>query len=323
MILILGAETYIGRIFCAELRRRGYDFILPQARDYCDFNSLFDCVRKTKPAFVIDVAGCANADVDVFEPAREEVLRVNTILPRYIAQVCLMTNTPWGHTSSCGIYSGAKILVAPGLAVAKKIGRLELLRMIAECPEKIRGFTESDEPNFSFHATPCNFFSGTVALAEEAIRGIGRNYIWRLGQPFNERGEPENFLQQIQTAEKIYDGARAYSHTNDFVRACLDLWERGAPFGIYNVANPGIITTGQIVDMVGKILKPSRHFEFWHGDTEFYSHGNRVLRSDYVLDVSKLLATGVAMRPVTEAIEDSLKNWRVEALPGALHRAAA
>jgi len=52
--------------------------------------------------------GCPNADVDVFEPAREEVLRANTILPRYLAQVCLMTNTPWGHTSSCGIYSGAK-----------------------------------------------------------------------------------------------------------------------------------------------------------------------------------------------------------------------
>jgi dTDP-4-dehydrorhamnose reductase len=323
MVLILGAETCIGRIFCAELRRRGHDFILPPARDYIDFNSLFDCVRKVKPAFVIDAAGCTNADVDVFEPAREEVLRVNTILPRYIAQVCLMTNTPWGHTSSCGIYSGAKIMVAPGLAVAKKIGRMEMLRMIAECPEKIRGFTESDEPNFSFHATPCNFFSGTVALAEEAIRGIGRNYIWRLGQPFNERGEPENFLQQIQTAEKIYDGVKAFSHTGDFVRACLDLWERGAPFGIYNVANPGLVTTGQIVDMIGKILKPPRHFEFWHDDAEFYSHGNRVLRSDYVLDVSKLLATGVTMRPVIEAIEDSLKNWRVEALPGTLHRAAA
>jgi len=195
--------------------------------------------------------------------------------------------------------------------------------MIAECPEKIRGFTELDEPNFSFRATPCNFFSGTVALAEEAIRGIGRNYIWRLGQPFNEHGEPENFLQQIQTAEKIYDGVGAYSHTGDFVRACLDLWERGAPFGIYNIANPGLVTNSQIVEVIRKILNPPRHFEFWKDDTEFYSRGNRVLRPDYVLDVSKLLATGVVMRPVIEAIEDSLKNWRLEPLHGELHKAAA
>ena len=130
-------------------------------------------------------------------------------------------------------------------------------------------------------------------------------------------------MQQIKTAEKIYDGVGAYSHTGDFVRACLDLWERGAPFGIYNIANPGLVTNSQIVEVIRKILNPPRHFEFWKDDTEFYSRGNRVLRPDYVLDVSKLLATGVVMRPVIEAIEDSLKNWRLEPLHGELHKAAA
>jgi 3,5-epimerase/4-reductase len=323
MILVLGAESYIGRIFCAELRRRGRDFGLPPAGDYCDFNSLFNCIRKAKPEFVINATGCAGVEADVNEPAREEVLRANTILPRYIAQVCLMTNTPWGHTSSCAIYSGAKIVVSTGVVVGKKIPRASLLQMIAESPEKIRGFTESDEPNFSFRAPPCNFFSGTAALAEEAIHGIGRNYIWRLGQPFNERDEPGNFLRQIQQAGKIYEGVHAYSHTDDFVRGCLDLWERGAPYGIYNVANPGLVTTAQIVQIISNILNPPRSFEFWHDDLELYNHGNRVLRSNCVLDVSKLLATGVAMRPVTEALEDSLKNWRGGAFHDELHRAAA
>ena len=323
MVLVLGAGSYIGRIFCTELHRRGHDYVLPPARDYSDFDSLFDCIRKVKPQFLINAAGCGSADVDVNEPAREEVLRANTILPRYTAQVCLMTNTPWGHVSSCSIYSGAKIIVAAGLLVGKKISREQLIRMIAESPEKIRGFTESDEPNFSFRAAPCNFFSGTVALAEEAVHGIGRNYIWRLGQPFNERDEPGNFLRQIQATDKIYDGVNAHSHTDDFVRACLDLWERGAPYGIYNVANPGVVTTGQIVEMIRKILKPTRHFDFWQDEVELYSHGNRVLRSNCVLDVSKLLATGVAMRPVVEAIEDSLKNWPGETFHGELHRDAA
>jgi hypothetical protein len=30
------------------------------------------------------------------------------------------------------------------------------------------------------------------------------------------------------------------------------------------------------------------------------------------MDASKLLATGVTMRPVLEALEDSLKNWKRE-----------
>ena len=323
MVLVLGAESYIGRAFCAELQRRGHDCAPLAGRDYADFHSLFNCVRRTKPKFLINATGCTGMDPDANEPAREEILRANTILPRYIAQVCLMTNSPWGHISSCGIYSGAKIGIGTGVVVEKKIAREELVRMIRECPEKIRGFTEADEPNFSFRAAPCNFFSGTAALAEEAIRGIGRNYIWRLGQTFNERDEPENFLRKIQNAEKIYNGVQACSHTDDFVRACLDLWEREAPFGIYNVANPGMVTTGQIVDLIRKTLNPPRHFEFWQDDIEFYNQGNRALRCNYVLDVSKLLAAGIAMRPVAEAIEDSLKNWRRETDQGELHKVAA
>jgi dTDP-4-dehydrorhamnose reductase len=261
-------------------------------------------------------------DVDTSEKTREEVLHANTILPRYIAQVCLMTNTPWGHVSSCSIYSGAKVVIAAGISVGKKIAREELIRMIEQCPEKIRGFTENDEPNFSFRAAPCNFFSGTVALAEEAVFGIGRNYIWRLGQPFDESHEPGNFLRQVQNLEKIYNGVQACSHMSDFVRACLDLWEREAPFGIYNVAKPGVVTNGQIVEIIRKTLRPPRHFEYWQNDLEFYSGGNRVLRPNYVLDVSKLLASGAAMRPVMEAIEDSLKNWRGQGHDEA-HKAAA
>lgn len=323
MVLVLGAGSYIGRVFCAELRRRGHDYLLPRDKDYFDFHSLFDCIRKSKPEFLINAASYAGANVDVCEPAREEMLRTNTILPRFISQVCLMTNTPWGHVSSCGIYSGAKIVVATGIIVEKKLSRGELLKMTAESPEKVRGFTESDEPNFSFRAAPCNFFSGTAALAEEAIRGIGRNYIWRMGLPFNERDEPENILRQLQTTEKIYEGVNPGSHTDDFVRASLDLWERHAPFGIYNVANPGILTTRQIVEMIQKIIKPSRYFNFWQDDAEFYSQGNRAPRANCVLDVSKLLATGVSVRPLAEAIEDALKNWRGDNFHDELNRAAA
>jgi dTDP-4-dehydrorhamnose reductase len=323
MILVLGAGTCIGRVFCAELRRRGHDYLLPRDKDFYDFHSLFDCIRKSKPDFLINAASYAGANMDTCEPAREEMLRTNTILPRFISQVCLMTNTPWGHISSCGIYSGAKIIVATGVVVEKKLGRGELLRMTAESPQKLRGFTELDEPNFSFRAAPCNFCSGTTALAEEAIRGIGRNYIWRTGLPFNERDEPENLLQQLQTSEKVYDGVQAASHTDDFARACLDLWERRAPFGIYNVANPGVMTMRQIVEMIQKNLRPLRLFDFWRDDAEFYSQGNRVPRANGILDVSKLLATGVSMRPLAEAIEDALKNWRGESFHEELNRAAA
>jgi UDP-glucose 4,6-dehydratase len=102
------------------------------------------------------------------------------------------------------------------------------------------------------------------------------------------------------------------SHRADFVKACLDLWERRAPFGIYNVTNPGFVTTRHVVGMIQKILKPAKRFEFWANDEEFYRLAVKTPRSNCVLDVSKLLSTGVKMRPVEEAIEDSLKNWKPE-----------
>jgi len=64
--------------------------------------------------------------------------------------------------------------------------------------------------------------------------------------------------------------------------------------------------------MIQKILKPKRKFEFWPSDEEFYRSGVKALRSNCVLDVSKLLSAGVKIRPVVEALEDSLRNWKPE-----------
>jgi len=114
--------------------------------------------------------------------------------------------------------------------------------------------------------------------------------------PFNERSEPRNFLWRLQNYPRVYDGVNSISHLEEFVRACLDLWEKKAPFGIYNVTNPGAVTTRQVIEMIQRILKPNRSFIFWKDDEEFYLHA-RALRSNCVLDVSKLLATGVRIRP--------------------------
>jgi UDP-glucose 4,6-dehydratase len=78
------------------------------------------------------------------------------------------------------------------------------------------------------------------------------------------------------------------------------------------VINPGFVTTRHVVELIRKFLKPSRKFEFWRNDEEFYRVAAKTPRSNCVLDVSKLLATGVKIRPVIEALEDSLQNWKPE-----------
>jgi UDP-glucose 4,6-dehydratase len=96
------------------------------------------------------------------------------------------------------------------------------------------------------------------------------------------------------------------------VKACLDTWEKRAPFDIYNVTNPGAVTTREVVEAIQRMLKPDRKFEFWESDEEFYKVAAKTPRSNCMMDVSKLLGAGIKIRPVEEALEDSLRNWRPE-----------
>ena len=315
MILLLGASGYIGEAFARELQRRKWPF-MPVSRgdvDYTRFDVLMGFLKKNKPEFIVNAAGyTGKPNVDACETARADTLAGNTLLPQTIAHACAAIGIPWGHVSSGCIYSGAKIMVSGQLRAEKDLSKPSLRSLVEKSPEFLHGFTETDTPNFSFRDGPCSFYSGTKALAEEAIAGIGQSYIWRLRIPFDEFDGTRNYLSKVQRYAKVYDNVNSISHRADYAQACLDLLERRAPFGAYNVTNPGFVTTRQVVEMIQKNLKPKRKFEFWSNDEEFYRVAAKTPRSNCVLDVSKLLATGVKIRPVIEALKDSLRNWKPE-----------
>jgi len=234
------------------------------------------------------------------------------LLPQTIANACAAANIPWGHVSSGCIYSGAKVSENGMIRTEKDMSKPALRALVTQAPEKIHGFTEADVPNFSFRDQPCSFYSGTKALGEEAITNIGQSYIWRLRIPFDEFDNKRNYLSKVQRYAKVYDNVNSISHRADYVKACLDTWELRAPFGIYNVTNPGFVTTRHVVETLEKILKPKHKFEYWSSDEEFYKVAAKTPRSNCVMDVSKLLAAGVKIRGVEEALEHSLKNWQPE-----------
>ena len=303
----------MGQAFAQALRQRKLEFTAPVRSqvDYTRFESLLELLRQTKPEFLINAAGyTGKPNVDTCEQAKADTLKGNTLFPQTVADACLVTGVPWGHVSSGCIFSGAKIKTGDGIRIEKDLTQPELKELLARQPHAIEGFTEQDEPNFTFRQPPCSFYSGTKALAEEAIVGIGQSYIWRLRIPFDEYDNPRNYLTKIQRYPKVYDNVNSISHRGDFVMACLDLWQGQAPFGIYNVTNPGFVTTRQVVEMIQRILQPNRSFEFWENDEEFYRFAAKTPRSNCVLDPSRLLAAGVRLRPVTEALEDALRHWQ-------------
>lgn len=315
MIILLGASGYIGQAFATELARRGMAFrsVARKEIDYTRFDQLLDLLKTTRAEFLINAAGyTGKPNVDACESARAETLAGNTLLPLTIAHACSATDTPWGHVSSGCIYSGAKIIQGGSTRVESDLTQPELRALVDSEPKAIRGFSESDIPNFTFRSPPCSFYSGTKALAEESISGLGKVYLWRLRIPFDEFDNSRNYLSKVQRYKKVYDNVNSISHRGDFVAACLDLWKVRAPFGTYNMTNPGFITTRQVVEMIKRTLLPKRAFEFWSDDNEFYQLAAKAPRSNCVMDVRKLLGSGVKMRPVEEVLEHALKNWAPE-----------
>jgi len=316
MILLLGATGYIGQAFTTELTRRRASFQALSRRevDYTQFKTLLALLRNLKPDFLVNCAGyTGKPNVDACESAKADTLLGNSLLPQTIAYACETAGVPWGHVSSGCIYSGAKVYDDYSMCrLEPDLTEPSVHRMILEKRDRVHGFDELDHPNFSFRSPPCSFYSGTKALGEEVIADVGRSYVWRLRIPFDEFDSPRNYLSKVQRYSKVYDNINSISHRADYVRACLDCWFQQVPWGTYNVTNPGWVTTREVVALIQKYLAPEREFEFWANDADFYQQAAKTPRSNCVLDTGKLTLAGIRIRPVEEALEESLRNWRPE-----------
>ena len=172
------------------------------------------------------------------------------------------------------------------------------------------GFRETDPANFSFRTNNCSFYSGTKALGEEILQGAGDCFIWRLRIPFNEVDSPRNYLTKVMRYERLLEAENSLSQLDEFVRASWECWEKRVPFGIYNVTNPGSITTHEVVDLIKASGVSNKRFEFFTDEVDFMEKAAKTPRSNCVLDSSKLLASGIVMSGVHDAVARALKNWK-------------
>ena len=286
MIYLLGGSGYVGSAYQALLRRKGIPFRnLRRAEfDYADQAALAGLLRREKPAFLINAAGyTGKPNVDACELHKSECLMGNAVLPGTIAQACADAGVPWGHVSSGCIYSGAR-------------------------PDG-SGFTETDPPNFTFRTNHCSFYSGTKALGEEVLAGCPDVYIWRLRIPFNEVDNPRNYLTKLLRYATLLEAANSISQLEEFVAATFACWEKRVPFGIYNVTNPGHVTTREVVDLIRKTGVSTKEFKFFTDESEFMRTAAKTPRSNCVMTSAKLAATGITMTEVHEAVERDLRRW--------------
>ncbi|TWU27223.1 dTDP-4-dehydrorhamnose reductase [Novipirellula galeiformis] len=286
MIIILGSSGYIGSEFTKMFDRQGIEYrgISRREVDYSHRDSLIRLIRETKPEFLINAAGyTGKPNVDACELHKADCLMGNAVLPGVVREACESESLTWGHVSSGCIYTGAR--------------------------EDGSGFRETDPPNFSFRTNNCSFYSGTKALGEEVLAGAENCYVWRLRIPFNHEETPRNYLTKLMRYNTLLEATNSVSQLNEFVQACLETWTQRVDTGIYNITNPGKITTRQVVAMIQAHLLPEKEFKFFDDESQFMQFAAKTPRSNCVMDSSKLLATGIHLTPIEEAIEHALKSW--------------
>ena len=287
MIYLLGGSGYIGSAFASHLEQRGVAFrsLSRSDLDFTNLSVLTAALREDQPEFLINAAGyTGKPNVDACEFHKGECLAGNAVLPGIIAQACEAVNVPWGQVSSGCIYTGSR-------------------------PDG-SGFTEEDEPNFTFRQNNCSFYSGSKALGEEVLANYPNAYIWRVRIPFDQFENPRNYLTKVMRYARLLDATNSISELQEFVEASLLCWELRVPFGTYNMTNPGTVTTREVVDLIKKAgLCDNREFIFFGSEDEFMRAAAIAPRSNCVMNSDKLRHAGIQMTEVHEAIERDLRNW--------------
>lgn len=284
-IAVLGSKGYVGSRFISFLKSKDIEVneLSRQNVDFLDQNNLFWLLKDIKPDHVINAAGyTGKPNVDACEYDKDNCWKQNVDLPKNISKICNDLKIKYIHVSSGCIYSGKKSL---------------------------DGFTETDQPNFSFDMPPCSFYSGTKAEAEKALKDDFNAYVCRLRVPFHKEANSRNYLTKLLTYDRLLDVENSLSNLDEFVSACYYLISKQCPTGIYNITNTGSMNTFDITKLLNRHITRKR-FEFFKSEEDFYTTAAKAQRSNCVLNNKKLRETGFKIRHINESILESIRNYK-------------
>lgn len=262
MIVIFGASGYIGGAFCKEFNKRDLEFqIIWHTIPYHE-------IRKALQQFKADlVINCAafipTPSVDLCKDNPHENIVGNVVFPSVLAAACEAVGVPLAHIGTACLYDDAK------------------------------EYTEDDPPTRDFDGY-CGVYLRSKYMSEKVVReSCPNSYVWRIRLPFDEVDHPKNYLTKLKNYPQVWKHQNSLTHRGDFAKAALDMWEMRAPFGVYNMVNPGSVNAAEIVKLAG-----------WTGKTYIDGPvtGSR-------LSAAKLLATGVKIRDVHDAVDSAIHNW--------------
>lgn len=283
MILIIGASGYIGFEFVKQLEEKHNIPYTTIPYKEASKEKLISLINKLNIQYIINATGyIGSKDTSSCEFEKYETIQGNILFPIMLKDICEMFGIVLCHISTGSLYTG----LSPSFL----------------------GWTENDEPNFSFKFNNSNFYSGAKCMAEDYLKSYKKCYIWRLQFVFNHINSHKNHLSKLAQHNNIVLGERSLSNKEEFVNACIESIKRSIPFGIYNITNSNSISSKKIIEKLINTICPEKKTKFVTAE-EFEKLNNGISISSCVLDNSKILSTGIKLSDVNESIDKCLKSW--------------
>jgi 3,5-epimerase/4-reductase len=158
-------------------------------------------------------------------------------------------------------------------------------------------YKEEDEPNFTG-----SFYSKTKIWAEKLLANMRQPCLQlRIRMPFDWRSHPRNFIDKLLSYKQLIDVSNSISIVDDMIAAVRYLTEK-KHVGIFNIVNKGGISHREIINYYKEMVDSKHICEF------VPSIPTKAGRSNCILDVAKLEATGFVVRNVHDAVRDTLRK---------------
>ncbi len=239
-----------------------------------DYSALLAELSNHKPDVIINCAGkTGRPNVDWCEDHKMDTLDSNLLVPLLLAKACEEMGIYMVHVGSGCVYEGDK---------------------------DGSGFSEEDAPNFDG-----SFYSRTKALSEAALSELPILQL-RLRMPLDSKPGPRNFITKITSYKKVINVPNSISVMEDFLKAAEQLIEKGVT-GIYNMTNPGSIDHVGILELYKELVDPDFTYEVF--TLKEMEQITKARRSNCMLSSKKLESEGIYMRPVTDAVRATLKEY--------------
>lgn len=237
-------------------------------------------IDRVKPDVVLNAAGTTGKpNVDWCDAHPRETVFGNTYVPICIAEACAKRSVYMLHLGSGCIFYGAS-------------------------PHPDGMWREEDFGN------PKPTYSRAKWAADLVLSTLPNVGIARLRMPIDHAPGSRNLIDKLAKYPKIIDVRNSVTVVDDLVSVLHQLLEKRGT-GIFHVTNPGVMAHRDLMALYVELVDP-KHTNEWIKEEDLVAQGLATkARSNNVMTSTRLEALDIHMRPVQEALRDTMTKYAV------------